>query len=629
MSAKNIFSNIALLSLLGANRSLPPPPEPEPIEISRVPLPPTAPKYNKGSCSIEVNPQRTGCIPVGGMLQSGGFLPDNNHITAHVNFTGAPAAPDPASIYDGEQLIIIKVDGTNFSSGSAWKCLTCGVSKENAVGRQPNLDYPQAFHDGKKILAGANVVDCGDLDLASDECTADKIHIYPIRWNKTPDGSGVGGAVRELRLHPDNVHLAFSSFGLTEGQLTQYSYFSRLEFSPSPKTGEPLAPRYDLVNVTILHSDAQDQIDIRVNGSELHINRNFSSIGEIRGFSGSGNEITFVGYPTESSNIDVYAVDLTTGAMRRLTAHPEYCDPVDISPDDQWHVAMDTRGSDRQMFMAGMRYIPPVTDLISSSVTSSTRNNGPRRFFQPYLIDYYGDRGSYFGQQVNAAGDGSPGSINDPNWNGRADPRWSFDGNKIVYWQALVVSPSCGGSNPLPCPNSTEPGGATERIFIAHLTSRKPQEYKVVPPRSDEVPWATKYTPGDPMPQRAYPRQGVYTLRGLFSGTANVTITENANKTFIESVSVSYFNYSDVSSSVLNGWENITAERPSPTLPRLHWFSDLVQTDPKNGSVVSTKKTSEDGFHLQIDILVNWLEANGTLETTIGGRTYKQPQNGT
>jgi hypothetical protein len=35
-----------------------------------------------------------------------------------------------------------------------------------------------------------------------------------------------------------------------------------------------------------------------------------------------------------------------------------------------------------------------------------------RRFFQPFLIDRYGDRGDYFGQQVNAEGDGSNGAIN-------------------------------------------------------------------------------------------------------------------------------------------------------------------------------------------------------------------------
>jgi WD40 repeat protein len=40
-----------------------------------------------------------------------------------------------------------------------------------------------------------------------------------------------------------------------------------------------------------------------------------------------------------------------TNNIRRLTAHPEYVDPVDISADDKWTVALDTRVSDRNMFL--------------------------------------------------------------------------------------------------------------------------------------------------------------------------------------------------------------------------------------------------------------------------------------
>lgn len=74
--------------------------------------------------------------------------------------------------------------------------------------------------------------------------------------------------------------------------------------------------------------------------------------------------------------MDVFAINLYTGKIRRLTSHTEYVDLVDISPDDKWTAAMDTRGSNRQMFMAGMQQIPPINDLIVTTVASSTRNNG-------------------------------------------------------------------------------------------------------------------------------------------------------------------------------------------------------------------------------------------------------------
>ena len=275
--------------------------------------------------------------------------------------------------------------------------------------------------------------------------------------------------------------------------------------------------------------------------------------------------------------------------------------------------------------MAGMRHIPPIIDMITTTTASSTRNNGARRLFQPYLLDRYGDRGDYFGQKINEAGDSSPGSINDPQWNGMADPRWSLDGTKIAYWQAMTIAPACGGSNPLPCPNSTEPGGRTERLMVAHLTSRKPQKIEPVEVAADTVPWGTPYEPGMTSPSLSYPAAGNYTLKGAKSGFANITLIEDASSTSINSMAVSYSNYSDDGLTFLNGWENVTVENPSITLNKAMWFSDLVQS----GTVNATKKTSAYGFRIAIDVMTNIFDANGTLTTTIDGVVYEQPANGT
>jgi hypothetical protein len=336
--------------------------------------------------------------------------------------------------------------------------------------------------------------------------------------------------------------------------------------------------------------------------------------------------VTYIGAPEESSNIDVSAADLTTGEVRRLTAHPEYTDPVDLSPDGNWTVALDTRGSDRQMFVAGMRAIPPITDLLTTSAVSSIRNNHQRRFFQPILIDRYGDRGSYNGQQLNA-GDGAPGSASDPNWNASADPAWSPDGTAIVYGQRLVTAPACGGANPLPCPESNEPGGRRSRLMVARLTSRDPLPVRDEPiaPVSDEVPWGTPYEPGTPIPVRPYPPAGTYTLQGRVFGEAEVEITWNAENTAISTVAASYTDFSDDGYHVLNGTESVTRRTPSTFVSELDWYSDLEQT----GCTTGTKVTSPDGFHLRIDILQTVFDATGTLTTTVDGRTYTQPANGT
>jgi WD40 repeat protein len=202
----------------------------------------------------------------------------------------------------------------------------------------------QTFVDGKRLLAGTNIIECTS-NLVDAACTPDQVHIYPIRWNTTTNATGPGGNIRELRLHPDNVHLGFNSFTILAGRIGQYGYMGRLQFSPVPTWGTPLSPRYDLVNVyRLFDPQALQPVTVdRKNSSLLHINPQSVTVGELRGFSGTGREVTYIGFPAESSNIDVFAADLTTGKVRRLTSHPEYVDPVDISPDDQWTVVMDTR----------------------------------------------------------------------------------------------------------------------------------------------------------------------------------------------------------------------------------------------------------------------------------------------
>lgn len=279
--------------------------------------------------------------------------------------------------------------------------------------------------------------------------------------------------------------------------------------------------------------------------------------------------------------------------------------------------------------MSGMRGIPPLIDIVTVTVTSSTRNNGPRRFFQPIIIDGFGDRGEYYGQRINAAGDESNGSINDPNWNGRADPAFSHDGTQIVFWQALVVSPSCGGVNPLPCPTSTAQGGRAYRLMVVHLTSRKAKAVPKVFKIPDSIPWAKPFPPGSVTPKVASLAAGDYTLRGTASGLAKISLIagSSSGSSVVDTVSVEYVDYSDDGKHILNGYENVTRS-VSPQNPwsyHIDWYSDIEQT----GVVQATKKTSSNGFHLDIDAELNIFEANGTLTTTIDGKTYYQPANGT
>ncbi|KAH7109311.1 hypothetical protein B0J11DRAFT_512969 [Dendryphion nanum] len=616
-----MFTTIARCVLVAvtvaATKKIPDPPNPEFFEITQLTLPPAINDTAVGACNAAINPRRTGCIyyQEDYDFQSGDFTPDGKHVVVSVNFTGAPASPDPASIYSGAQVILITADGTNFPNGDAWKCMSCAVPAEHKQSLDPVIDYPHVYRGGTKILWGHNVLDCNGQQLAAASCTPAKTNIYPIFWPVSTNATARGGSPREMRLHPDDTHILWSSLS-ANGQST---YTGKMQFNSKPTTGSLRVPRYDLVNVNLLTKPDSEPALYAV-GNELKINPNPFTLGELRGWSGNGDEILYLGTNVEANNVDLYGMHVITGVRRRITSHPDYVDPVVSSPDNKDYLIMDTRGSDRQMWMSGMRGIPPVMDLVVTLLAVSTRNNGPRRFFQPILLDYYGDRSDvgYYGQRVNAAGDLSSGSINDPNWNGRADGGFSLDSTKIVYWQALVTAPSCGGVNPLPCPVSTAQGGANYRVMVAKRLSKAPTKPAPVFKIPDVIPWAMLFPPGSSLPVEKSLAPGHYTLYGQAHGSADVVYDQ-------ASVAVKYSNYSDDFLHILDGYENATSTVKPPNffLVTINWFSDIIQT----GKVFGTKKTSPGGFHAQIDAMINIFSANGSLTTTLDGAVHLQPLN--
>jgi hypothetical protein len=631
-------------------RENPPAPKPEPVKISELSLPPTAPSSDAGSCTAAVNPHGTGCMAAddNGLFEGPSYMWDGKHVLMPVEFAGAPTG----GIYSGNQVIAIKTDGTLFPNGDAWKCLTCGVPAENQKGanrapgrgagwiapgggfnflakpdpKEPTfvlVDHPQAFPDGKRIIAGTNVVECGQFKLTDAACTPDRIHIYPMYWSTKADGSGPTASMRELRLNPDGVHLGFNSFAM----LGEAAGMATLVFNPAPKTGT-LVPRYDLERVTLFYNPSPEFAmfipDPKKPGYLLH--NTFGAAGEWRGWSSDGKSYYVVSY-VESGNYDLFRVDVATGQATRITNDPSYTDPMKSSPDDKWFVAMDARTTpERHMWYAGMQGVPPLTDMVDGLMGAFAWRNANFRYFEPILIDSYGDRGNYHGQQLNA-GSGTPGSPSDPNWNGRADPTWSPDGTSVVYWQAQLTAPACGGANQGRCPASTEPGGRRTRLMIAHLTSRKPLH--LAPPKtiSDSVPWAWAYTPGakPPAGQGAGIKPGKYILLGKVSGRADVELRGGASMFGMSGVFVTYSEFSDDGLHIINGTES--AERVAGAGGGMMAMMGkmVVKCNLKlSGIQTGTKITGEGGYTPGLF----GQKSNGTMTTTIDGKVYSSPPPG-
>ena len=610
----------------------PPAPAPEPVAIRKLPLPPAAPTSSDGSVIPGGCEYSTGCIspaPVentsaGGVYEGPSFMWDNEHVLLPIEFAGEREG----SIFAGEQVIAIKTtEGATFPNGDPWKCITCGVPPENRVGANAELDHPQAFHDGKRIKAGMNIIDCGEHAVTDAACTPEETHIFAIR---SPTGANGIISPREHRLSPDDSTLGFSQFSFADVEQGpgQFCYAGRLQFNPAPSGGEPA--RYDLVDVYRLFNLAMEAAPWRLdpnNAGEILYTRNTQSCGELRGFSADGKEIYGINSPEWANHVDLFATDLATGETRRMT-RTEYVDPATPSPDGEWLLAMDVNVSQRSHFLAAMDGLPPLNDLVTIALVSQVRNNRDRRFFQPMLIDRYGQRGDYQGQQINGGFNDGPGGISDPNWNGRADPAWSPDGTSIVYWQSLVTSPECGGPNPLPCPESSEPGGLRVRLMLALLTDREPQAIAGPSPVPTIGSWAQRYADFRPSPVRPTLPSGTYTLRGKVDGTATVTVLNPTGKR-VKEISVSYDNYAD-DCRVFNGSERAVEEAEiSPFQYEDTLYSNITMSGCETGTKITRDSNGTEGGGTTMSAIGNVFQATGSLTTTIDGEEFTQPLPGT
>ncbi len=573
--------------------------------VSELPLPPTAPSTTAGSCSLTVNPNDTGCITDVG---SPGFYGDPHYVLVGVDFAGAPAVPDRGSIYTGNQILLLKTDGTTFSNGDAWKCITCGIPTANIGAGFAISSYPpaHAFPGDTRVLLGNGVLDCGTYQISDPNCTPANTHIYPIDLGGQPLGGTLGQATsREWRLDPDGVHLGLNMLVENGTTYDEFGVFGRLSWDATTSA-------YDLINTTTLFNPSSQYLPYTVQaGNQLQWNP-VGLVGEFRGFSADGQSVLGI-QSFESGSIDAFSTSLETGQSKWLTYHAEYTDPMFASPDGKWMVNEEVLGSGRTDFISGMQGVPPLTDqLPTTGFISGIRNNGNRRFFQPYLVSTSNPLQS---ERVNLGGD--------PNWNANADPVWLADSSAVVYEQTMVTAPACGGTNPLPCPVSGEPGGRTTRLMIARFPSLTPTPWAPPAPVSDSVPWGTPYTPGAAFPARPHLPAGTYTLKGI-SGSASVVITTDPSNALVMSISVTYNNFNFDFIDAINGTESVTRATDSPFGHEV-WNENLTSTGVYHSQ---TKVTSPAGFNLGYQTLLNNFEPTGTMVTTVDGNPYTQPGNG-
>ncbi|MFI5799941.1 hypothetical protein [Streptomyces sp. NPDC051677] len=579
------------------------------VAIRELPVPPTVPA--DGVCT-----HPTGCVSADWSgIGTPGPARNPRYVFLGIAYAGAPAT-GPASVYTGNQVLVVRTDGATFPNGEAWKCITCGVSYGSDIDTS-QLIYPPAneLPDRRRVLVSNGILECGpdgaDYAVTDPRCTPARTRITPIYWNDKPlftrDANGANNG-REWRLSPDGVHMVFNVVDFRA--LTEIPYVDRLAYDKQNR-------RYHLTDVSVLgNSLPAYQPMVVEEGNQLRFNH-AGMVGEPRGFTADGRATLGI-QSLNSDSMDAWATDLATGSSRPLTRQAHYTDPMAMSPDGRWLLAEEVNGSGRLDFISGLPGVPPLTAQLSTApYISGIRNNGNRRYFSPWLVDSRTGRGF----QINAG--------SDPNWNIAADPAWLADSTAVVYTENLAC-----GANPTPhrCADSAEPGGRNSRLMIARFPDLKPSAPVAPAPVSDKT-WGVPYKQGENPPHAAPVPTGTYTLRGTDSGSATVRITSTGTQTL--SIGVDYHNYSDDGTNVINGTEKV--ERVSSTalgctpgtasaLACVTWTEDLTLSGRHTG----TKLTGPGGFTLGPSVMLgNNFQAVGTLTTTIDGTTYTQPVNGT
>jgi hypothetical protein len=459
------------------------PPPPEPITYAVVPLP-----EGVAPSTVEWNESGDGFV---------------------VGFT----APDVV----GTQLASVRDDGSDF------RCLTCdGPIRGN---QRP----VQRLRDGSRVLvAGPNgasprwsVLECAPSLLDCQSAT-----LVPIALPANPDPTAPIIQYRVPWVTLDDAWLVWSEVRL-RGPGGNVSAMGRLVREAS---------RYVVADARVI----VPPFDPETLGTDAALWRSFTQpfeakYGALRG----GLDWVEAGTPN-AGHYDTSVIDLETGALRRLTRHPDHDEGVRFSRDEQWAVLQSGRTDGRVEFL-GLLPRPPYIDWIAFSIHFVGIAGAPGDgispgtdpierdcYVDPWLLDVWFERGDYIGQRLLRPEDGWVSIEGNAGGFG-----WSPDATRIALIERRW--------------RYEEPAS---RIRIATLASREPLPpaawVPIVP--TPEPTWALRYED-----YRVPDTRGVTVIPGAVSGTATLR-NDMLNATRGE-IEVVFDDYSDDGAHVLDGRE--------------------------------------------------------------------------
>jgi hypothetical protein len=464
------------------------PPAREPVESALVPLP-------------------EGVVP-----ESPGWEPSGEFIEFSFRSPDVP----------GIELGRIRPDGSGFA------CLSCGA------GIVPPVRSIRPFEDGARLLVNSGngaapswrVLEC-EPGLADCQSSL----ILPIELPANPDPSSPTLQYRVPHVTRDGAYFVWTEIR-QRGPGNFVALLGRLDREPDRyvvRDARVIAPA---LQTLALGDDAE---------LWQRLTANYEAKGaQLRG----GLDYVIAGTP-QAGHYDDFVVELETGATRRLSRHPDHDEGIELSPDERWMVTASARGNQRLEFL-GLLPRPPFIDGIAFALHftaiagqpgdgSGNPGGDPRErdcYLEPWLLDAYGERGEYLGQELAVPGsDGfepSPGVA------------WHPDGTRILLMETRWKRLTPQGERP------------ESRLRLLRLSARRPlAPAEVVPAAPTPEPlWAIRYEDWI-VPDLS----GVTVIPGKVSGTA--TLSYVFPNPLSGEVAVRYDGYSDDGRSVLDGFERV------------------------------------------------------------------------
>jgi hypothetical protein len=327
--------------------------------------------------------------------------------------------------------------------------------------------------------------------------------------------------------------------------------------------------------------------------------RNFTQPFEAKDASLRGGLDWVMAGTPDAGHYDDFAVDLTNGAVRRLSRHPDHDEGLALTRDERW-VVMSSARTDNRLEFLGMLPRPPYIDWIAFSlhfvaiagqpgdgISPGGNPNERDCYLDPWILDRWFERGDYIGQRLLKPADG---------WASAAGGfEWSPDGTKISVVEAQLRR--------LHPPPDTQ----AWRLRIASLPKRVPIAAADVVPLvpTPEPAWAIRYE--DWLVPDTF---GDVVVDGAYSGTATV---HNAFPTVLQgSARVTFDHYSDDGESFLDGFEEIRI--PVLVINGAEYEVDLTLRGRRKG-----RMQGEIAYDFVNDV------NTGSVTTTIDGRTLDGP----